>query len=256
MGQDLIIFEQGGKLLTDSRIVAKAIEREHYNLVKTIREYCNNLTAVDFNVSEYFIESVYQDGTGRTLPCFQCTKKGCDMIANKLQGKKGIIFTAKYIEAFERMQEFIETGREYQNKISFKEQIEAVGAAADILKVNEASKVFMIGQHFKSYDLPTDFLPDYVSNGNRQYKPVTELLKENTVNLSAQKFNVLLVQNGYLEDRERKSTSSKTGKKKFKALTVKGLQYGENLINPKNQKEVQPQYYVDTFHELCQQVLQ
>ena len=57
-----------------------------------------------------FIESEYKDSTGRTLPCYLCTKKGCDMIANKMTGKKGVIFTATYIEAFEKMKDFIEKG--------------------------------------------------------------------------------------------------------------------------------------------------
>ena len=32
------------------------------------------------------------------------TQKGCDMIANKLTGKKGVLFTAAYVSAFEDMQ--------------------------------------------------------------------------------------------------------------------------------------------------------
>lgn len=134
-------------------------------------------------------------------------------------------------------------------QIPLKEQIEAIGAAADILRVNEAGKILMIGTHFKSYNLPTDFLPTYVSNGNRQYKSATELLKEHGIGISAAKFNQRLQTLGYLEERERPSSSGRP--KKFKALTDKSLQYGENLINPKNQKEVQPCYYTDTFIELC-----
>ncbi len=61
---------------------------------------------------------------------------------------------------------------------------------------------------------------------------------------------MFLIAKGYLEKKERDSTSSPTGKKKYKSLTDKGLKYGENLISPKNQKEVQPCYYADTFKEL------
>ena len=73
-------------------------------------------------------------------------------------------------------------------------------------------------------------------------------LKRNGCDIGAVKFNQLLIENGYLVERER--TSSKGGKKKFKALTDKGLEYGVNLINEKNQKEVQPYYYAYTFVEL------
>lgn len=51
--KELTVFEQNGQLLTDSREVAKMVEKEHYNLVKTIRGYCKHLTDVNFNVSEY-----------------------------------------------------------------------------------------------------------------------------------------------------------------------------------------------------------
>jgi len=48
--------------------------------------------------------STYQDSTGRTLPCFYLTRKGCDMVANKLTGNKGILFTAAYVSKFEAME--------------------------------------------------------------------------------------------------------------------------------------------------------
>lgn len=242
--------------MTDSREVAVSIETRHSDLLEKIEGYVKHLSNGDFRSLDYFIPSTYIDGKGETHPCFQCTKIGCDMIANKLQGKKGVIFTARYIGAFTKMQEFIEKGEQYSNQISLKEQIEAVGVAADILKVNDASKVLMIEKHFKSYNLPTDFLPAYVSNGDRQYKSATELLKENGIGISAVKFNQRLQAGGYLEERERPSGSSKDGKKKFKALTEKGKKYGENLTSPKNQKEVQPQYYTDTFMELCRSVIE
>lgn len=33
------------------------------------------------------------------------TKKGCEMVANKLTGEKGVIFTAMYVEAFNKMEQ-------------------------------------------------------------------------------------------------------------------------------------------------------
>ena len=48
---------------------------------------------------------------------------------------------------------------------------------------------------------------------------------------------------GYLEERTRKSTSSPNGTKKYNALTEKGLKYGENAVSPQCQREVQPMYY-------------
>ncbi len=48
--------------------------------------------------------------------------------------------------------------------------------------------------------------------------------------------------------------TSKGGTKEYKVLTDKGLKYGVNLISNKNQKEVQPYYYADTFMEFYNMV--
>lgn len=250
--KELTVFEQNGQLLTDSREVAVMVEKNHKELLRNIRSYEKHLAESNFALSDFFIKSEYQDSTGRTLPCYLCTKKGCDMIANKMTGKKGVIFTAKYIEAFEKMKEFIEKGEQYNHQISFKEQVECIEVVADMLKVNDASKILMIEGLYKSYELPTEFLPKYEHNGSRELKSATELLKQYDLGISAAKFNTYMVAGGYLEIKARKSAKDKTKEKKFKALTAKGLQYGENAVSPHNQREVQPLYYADSFKELFQ----
>lgn len=249
---NLTVFEQNGKLLTDSREVALMIEKPHNDLMKSIRGYCKNLNEGDISPVEFFIESTYIDSKGEERPCYLCTKKGCDMIANKMTGKKGVIFTAKYTTAFEKMKDFIEKGTAYSG-IPLKEQVESLEAVSNMLRMNEASKLLMLENFYKEYNIPTGFLPKYEHNGNHQMKALTTLLNENNCGVSAVKFNALLVKNGYLEERER--PSSKGGRaKKFKALTEKGLKYGENAVSPHNQKEVQPLYYADLFMELFDKV--
>ena len=66
-----------------SREVAKLVERPHNDLMKSIRTYADYIsTAGDFSLSDFFILSSYKDSTGRTLPCYLLTKKGCDMAAD------------------------------------------------------------------------------------------------------------------------------------------------------------------------------
>lgn len=249
---NLTVFEQDGQLLTDSREVALMVEKDHAKLLRDIRGYCEYLTEANFGLSEYFIESEYLDSTGRKLPCYLCTKKGCDMIANKMTGKKGVIFTAKYTTAFEKMREFIKGGTGYIG-IPLREQVESLQIVADMLHMNDASKLLMLEGFYKGYNIPTDFLPKYENNSSREMKSATELLKKFNCGISASKFNQLLLEHGYLEERQRNSSKG-TGVKRFKALTDKGLEYGENLISPHNQREVQPYYYTDKFEELFQTV--
>jgi Rha family phage regulatory protein len=252
---NLTVFERNGQLLTDSREVATVVESRHADLLEKIDGYIRHLTNGDFRSLDYFVPSSYIDSKGEERPCFLCTKKGCDMIANKLQGKKGVHFTARYIEAFDKMKEFIEKGVQYSKQVSFKEQVECIGVVADILRVNDASKLMMLGELYKSYDLPAEFLPKYEFNGSRELKPATDLLKRFDLGISARNFNVLMREQGYLEERSRKSTSSPNGTKKYNALTEKGLKYGENAVSPQCQREVQPMYYADSFKELFEVVV-
>lgn len=87
----------------DSREVAQMMEKPHNDLMKSIRNYCDALTAGDFSLSDFFIPSNYVDSTGRRLPCYLITRKGCDFIASRMSGKRGVQFSARYVCAFDDM---------------------------------------------------------------------------------------------------------------------------------------------------------
>lgn len=87
--------------------VAEMVEVEHSKLLRSIRTYCEYLSEAQIGLADFFIESQYIDEQKKPRPCYQITKKGCEMIANKLTGKKGVVFTAKYIERFHEMKDFI-----------------------------------------------------------------------------------------------------------------------------------------------------
>ena len=91
----------------DSRVVAQMIGKTHGHLLRDIDSYRAILTESNFGLSDFFRESAYKDSTGRVLPCYQVTKKGCELIAHKLTGKKGILFTAAYINRFYEMEEIL-----------------------------------------------------------------------------------------------------------------------------------------------------
>lgn len=111
---EIQLANHDGNFYADSREVAEVIERPHKELLRSIRTYCEYLTESNFALSDFFVPAEYEDSTGRKLPCYLITKKGCDMIANKLTGKKGVLFTAAYVSAFERMKRQIEEHRDIQ----------------------------------------------------------------------------------------------------------------------------------------------
>ncbi|BFH70642.1 antirepressor [Paenibacillus dendritiformis] len=79
--------------------------KRHDHLLRDIDGYIEVLSAApNFGVSDFFIESTYKDTTGRVLRCYLITRKGCDMVANKMTGEKGVLFTATYVSKFDEME--------------------------------------------------------------------------------------------------------------------------------------------------------
>ena len=111
---ELKVFEKNGQLLTDSREVAKMIDRPHYDLMKAIRSYCDYLNEGNFPLVDFFLESTYPDSKGEIRPCYLLTKKGCDMVANKLTGQKGVLFTAAMSPPLNRCESVLKPAKHSQ----------------------------------------------------------------------------------------------------------------------------------------------
>ena len=92
--------------------VAEMVEKTHNNLMKNIRNYCEQLAEVKIDHGDFFTESSYLDKNEQSRPCFNVTKKGCEFIAHKLTGVKGTTFTAKYVNKFHEMEETIKGNKE------------------------------------------------------------------------------------------------------------------------------------------------
>ena len=98
----------------DSRQVAEATGKIHKNLLRDIATYCGYLNELKIEPVDFFIESTYTDSKGEERPCYLCTRKGCEMIANKLTGQKGVAFTALYINAFHDMEQHLKENKPLQ----------------------------------------------------------------------------------------------------------------------------------------------
>lgn len=83
--------------------IAEMMEISHKEILRKIegandrKGYFQILTENHLVPSDYFILSSYKDGSGKENKCYEVTKLGCDFLANKFTGEKGIIFTAKYV---------------------------------------------------------------------------------------------------------------------------------------------------------------
>lgn len=130
--KDLIITNHNGINVTDSRQVAVRTGKKHSHLMRDIKGYKEVIDQnPNLDSAKFFIESMYKNDNNQSYPCYLLTKQGCEMVANKMTGEKGILFTAEYVQAFNQMEQHIKEPK----KLSALEQLQLQNQA--ILEVNE-----------------------------------------------------------------------------------------------------------------------
>lgn len=133
--------------------VAEMVEKNHRDLMRSIKRYSryieeantsldavkndaitkeNSLDERNFalisekvDLQEFWTESTYVDELNRNKPCYNITKKGCEFIAHKCTGKKGTVFTARYINRFHEMEQEI-SGNKPRKRLSAKKPVPKV----------------------------------------------------------------------------------------------------------------------------------
>lgn len=132
-------------LTIDTRDIALMTDTSHGDILRKLEGACNadgtvkqvgiipTLEKGKFPVNEYFIKSSYKDASGKENTCYRCTKLGCDFIANKFTGEKGILFTAAYVKRFHDMEDAIKSGVSPVNSLQ----------ADNITVLNETAKILL-----------------------------------------------------------------------------------------------------------------
>ena len=134
--------------------VAEMVEKRHDNLVRSINRYSAYIEESNnkvrqlkselaknetedsalksevaetevINLQEFWIKSSYADEQGKERICYNITKKGCEFIAHKCTGKKGTVFTARYINRFHEMEQEI-SGNKPRKRLSTKKPVPKV----------------------------------------------------------------------------------------------------------------------------------
>lgn len=129
-------------------------------------------------------------------------------------------------------------------KENVRDKIAVAEWLAGFLHLNECSKLTLAKTIAEPLGLP---VPDYAPSKG-VLRPAGDLLKKHGCKISAQVFNKLMMKCGYMVERTRNSSNGRT--KKFKTITRKGLEYGENQVCPNNPRSTQPLYFEDKFGEL------
>lgn len=151
--------------------VAEMMEVSHNDVLRKLdgrkdrKGYVQILTESQMAVSDYFIPSTYRDASGKENKCYEVTRMGCDFLANKSTGEKGVLFTARYVKRFHEMEN-------QKNQIPLTEH---PGEVANLLKIlsnrmdkqgiapyKSAEMVKMVCEQY-GICLPADFvkIPEY-----------------------------------------------------------------------------------------------
>ncbi|WP_278475436.1 phage regulatory protein/antirepressor Ant [Turicibacter sanguinis] len=106
-------YEQTEVKTISSREVATMMEvKEHKVMLRKIDNLNEILIGANLCSLDFWVESTYKDTRGREQREYQVTKKGCELIAHKTEGEKGVIFTVRYMERFEQMEQAIQERNE------------------------------------------------------------------------------------------------------------------------------------------------
>lgn len=133
--------------------VAEMVEKKHNELLKDIRRYIGQLDEGKIPQSDFFSESTYKTERGKEYPCYDVTKKGCEFIAHKLTGKKGTLFTARYINRFHDMEDMLSG-----NKVIEVEQFPEFGS----------------NQVFRTSNTPISRNPNWYARNRRRMNDICE----------------------------------------------------------------------------------
>ncbi|EML1138379.1 phage antirepressor KilAC domain-containing protein [Clostridioides difficile] len=224
---NLTIIKQNNKYLVESREVAELIEKDHNQLLRSIRGYISVLEqSAKLHTDDFFIESTYKNENNQKYPCYLLTKKGCDMVANKMTGEKGIIFTAIYVTKFEEMEQEL---KKQQPKLptTYKEALQQLLIEVEEkeqlqLENQEKDKVIQLQQ-------PKVLFADAVSASNNSILvgELAKLIKQNGVDIGQNRLFAWMRENGYLIKRKGEDYNIPTQK----SMNLRIMEVKKRVIN-------------------------
>ncbi len=93
----------------DSLEVASMTGKRHDHLLRDIDNYMDIfLTNPNLGALDYFQKATYLDLKGEPRRKYLLTRKGCELVANKMTGEKGVLFTVAYIDRFHEMEKAVQ----------------------------------------------------------------------------------------------------------------------------------------------------
>lgn len=105
-----IVEVKNNQAVTDSIQVAKTFEKRHDHIIRNIEKLKKDIP----NFGEMFLEGETKDSYGRNRKTYFMTKDGFTLLAFGFTGKKANEFKLDYIQAFNKMESYINKHNETQ----------------------------------------------------------------------------------------------------------------------------------------------
>ena len=203
-----------------SREVAEMMEMTHGHLLRKVDDISKVLANQDW-ITKYWIESTFEN-RGKQYRELLISKEGCEFLAHKSTGEKGILFTHKYMERFKEMEQQIE-----QQMVSVEQMTQMINEAVTkqvMVMMNpiidRLDKIVQGVNAPRSEQLTFDTLD----------LPYTATNIGKKINRTASVTNKILLQRGILSVKDGSWTLNKQYEDKGWGKTVKGQYRGKTYV--------------------------
>ena len=244
------IIEVNGQILFNPRHVGACLEIEEVTVRRHIQEMSEKHVVKITNLDVGSMNIRKLNNAGENF----LTESGVYKLVFKSRKPEAEKFTDwianEVLPSIRKTGSFIKEAEKPRTE-EFEMELIGVKYVSDILNMSEVSKLKLLHKAYEMHGQRKDMLPAYVEKKRVSFS-ATKLLDDRGKPMSTVAFNKLMLADGFIEEKERPAFHGTV--RKFKMLTNKGLQYGENLVSQKNEKEVQPYYYEDSFDALLNHV--
>jgi len=244
VGVDLYKNDSGEIFMTIEQL-ARALEYSGKSSIDSIISRNSYLRGSDFSVT-----CRMQATDGKSYDTRLLTEDGIyevTMLSKQPKAREFRQFIRQLLKGLRKGEIKLQPAKPNDNLQAFEMQMIGAKHLADMLLMDDTSKIKIAHNVYKVNGVPTASLPQYVES--EVTLSATELLKRSGKPMSVIKFNNAMIANGLLTIKQRPSSKG-IGIKSFKSLTEKGLEYGKNSVSPHNKSETQPQYYESKFTQL------
>ncbi len=108
MKNELMVFEHREHAVVSTRIIASNFRKRHDNLIVSVRGLIGGLLKNKETPAKYFIRNSYvDDQNGQSYPEYLCTRDGFVLLVMGFTGEEALEWKLKYIDAFNKMEAFI-----------------------------------------------------------------------------------------------------------------------------------------------------